>query len=228
MNNFRSMMLALALSQFATVAQAGQITVSGQGRVDGAPDMARISMGVTSQAETAAQALNENSAATGNLLQVVAAQGVEPQDIQTSGLSLSPLWTSQKSSLNGERQIAGYVVRNQVTVRVLDLDALGGILDQVVQGGANGFDNLSFGLRDPQPAMDEARRLAVADALRKGALYAQAAGVGLGELLSLDETGRTAPAPIAARQMMASDAVPIAQGQVSVQSSVTMVFQIQE
>lgn len=212
----------------AALVQAGQITVTGQGSVASVPDMATITLGVTSQARTAAQALAANSAATGAVLKQVADAGIKPRDVQTSGLSLSPRWNNRNSSSDQPPAIVGYVVSNQVTVRVRELPVLGEVLDAVVQGGANRFHGLQFGLQDPLPATDEARKRAVADAIRKAALYAEAAGVRLGAISEISEQGGDGPAPVMMREMAMSDAVPIAEGEVSMNATINMVFEIAE
>jgi len=118
--------------------EPGRLTVIGTGSVESVPDMATITMGVTAQARTAAAALADNSAATAKMLKAIEAQGIEARDMQTSGLSLSPLWDN-RSGNNGVPDITGYVAYNQVTVRVRDLKALGATLDAVVKSGGNQF-----------------------------------------------------------------------------------------
>ncbi len=204
----------------------GRLTVVGRGSVEMVPDMATISLGVTSEARTAAAALAANSAATAQMLQEIAQAGIEPRDVQTRGLSLSPRWSNRSGSSNARSTIVGFSVSNQVTVRVRDIDRLGGILDAVVQNGANQFHGLSFGLQDPVPATDLAREAAVKDAMRKARLYATAAGVELGAIVELSEVGISSPRPVRVRELALSADVPIAQGEVSLGASVTVVFEI--
>lgn len=211
----------------ATAAIGGQLTVTGQGHVESVPDMATVRLGVTGQAKTAADALRENSAATRDVLDRVMAAGVEARDVQTSGLNLSPIWNNRQSSNGEQPDIVGYMVTNQVTVRVRDISLVGQVLDDVVQNGANTFNGLEFGLQDPGPATDEARKRAVAEALRKARIYADAAGVTLGAITEINEAGDYAPQPMLRREMAMSDAVPIAEGEVSVGSTVTVIFEIE-
>ncbi|MGB7262057.1 MAG: SIMPL domain-containing protein, partial [Albidovulum sp.] len=144
------------------------ISVSGEGRVEIAPDMATVSLGVTNEADTATSALSANSEAVASVLERLAKAGVEARDIQTSGLSLGPRYDYNSSG--GAPKLTGYVASNTVTVRVRALETTGNILDLVVAGGANTLNGLSFGLQDDQTARDEARTRAVADAARKAEL----------------------------------------------------------
>jgi len=208
--------------------EGGRLTVVGEGIADAVPDMATITLGVTAESKTAADALRQTSVATAEVLRLLADSGVGPRDMQTSNLSLSPIWDNS-SSLGGERGINRYQANNTVVVRVRELDGLGKILDAVVDQGANTFNGLSFGLQDPGPAQDAARQAAVAEALRKAALYAKAAGLVLGPVLELSESGASAPQPMAMERMVSfADSVPVTQGEVSLQASVTMVFALSE
>jgi len=205
--------------------EGGRLTVSGQGSHGVAPDMAILHMGVTNEARTAAEALRANSQASARLLSELRKAGVEGRDIQTSGLSLSPIWDSRSNS-SAARRIVGYMVSNQVTVRVRGIEHLGEVLDNVVSAGANQFNGLSFALQDPDSAQDLAREEAVADAMHKAGILASAAGVTLGDIVSMSEQGAGPPVAFAAREMAMSDAVPIAPGEVNYTASVTMVFEI--
>ncbi|MGB7263094.1 MAG: SIMPL domain-containing protein, partial [Albidovulum sp.] len=103
--------------------------------------------------------------------------------------------------------------------------------DLVVAGGANTLNGLSFGLQDDQTARDEARTRAVADAARKAELYAKAAGVTLGPILSIREAGSD-PAPIPMMMAEASFAkggdVPVSGGELDIRAGITIVYRLQE
>jgi uncharacterized protein YggE len=214
-----------ALAQ-AEAPRTTSLTVAGEGHVDLPPDMAMISLGVTTEADTAAAALAANNAAQAEVLAVLAAAGIEPRDIQTSGLNLNPVWDNRSYS-DGRQRIRGYSVSNIVTIRVRKLDSLGGLLDKVVTTGANQLNSLTFGLSDPKPAMDEARKRAVADALDRARLYADAAGVTLGPLVSLSEGGAyQQPQPMFRRDAAMESAVPVAGGEVGIVASVSVTFEI--
>lgn len=200
------------------------LSVSGEGRVAAAPDMATISLGVESRGATAAEALAANSADLAAVLDLLGAAGIEAPDIQTSGLNLGPIYAPRDSG-GGAMTVAGYQVSNMVTVRVRDLAALGELLDRIVGGGANQFNGLQFGIAEPGPLEDRAREAAVAEALRKAALLAEAAGMKLGAIRSLTEGGGYGgPQPVFARDAMS--AVPVAGGEVAVSASVTISFEL--
>ena len=83
--------LALALTGPAL---AGDMVLSGTGIVHAAPDMATISTGVVTQAPTAREALDANSAAMADLIAVLREAGLESRDIQTADFNVSPVPTT--------------------------------------------------------------------------------------------------------------------------------------
>ncbi len=207
--------------------QFRQITVTGHGAVEAVPDMATITMGVVSQGKTGAQAMAGNSKDLAAMMEKLKSAGIAPRDMQTSNLSLSPRWDNRSYSNGRDPEIVGFVAQNTVTVRIRDLERLGEILDAVVQNGANSFRGLDFGLQHPRPAQDQARMRAVEDAIAKAKLLTTAAGVELGDIVSISESASGRPNPIRMNDMaMSRSAVPVEAGEVSIGASVTIVFNI--
>lgn len=205
------------------------ISVSGEGVVLATPDMAELTIGVSREARLADVALDGVAEGVAAVFEVLDAAGIEPRDRRTTGLSLQPRWARDSSS-NSAPRIAGYVASNRVTVRVRDLDALGALISDTVGDGANTLSGLSFTIADSAPLEREARRLAVADARDKAELYAEAAGVELGALMSIGDGGvfRPRPGPVMAEMAMRSDAMPVAEGEMEVRAGVSMVYEIGE
>ncbi|NJM83946.1 MAG: SIMPL domain-containing protein [Tabrizicola sp.] len=200
-----------------------RVSVTGEGVTEVAPDLAVLSIAVTTQGDTAAAALAANNDAVAAVLARLQETGIEPRDMQTSNLSLNPNWTGYDSSTP---TISGYVAANMVTVRVRALDRLGEILDVAVRDGANTLNGLTFGLADPRPAMDEARKAAVADARLRAEVLAAAAGVKLGKITSIVETtGSGSTEPMFRAE---ASAVPVASGELAVTAHVTIVYEIAE
>lgn len=226
---FFNIILALCIVAAPALAGDRRIVVTGEGRVDRVPDMAVITLGVSHQAENARDAVGEVAVLSGAILSALKEMGIEGRDMRTSNLALSPLW-QHRSSSNTEPEVTGYSASNLVTVRVRDLAVLSDILGRVTTEGANMFQGLQFTLQNPKPARNEARRLAVADGTEKAQLYAEAAGVILGPLISLNEASSNMPRPMAmAHEAFVADmAMPVAEGELSLTASVTMVFAIAE
>jgi uncharacterized protein len=217
--------LALSFAAAAAAEGAATITVTGEGVVQAQPDQATISLGVTTNGETAAKALSDNNAALTMVLERLKAAGVAETDLQTSNLSLSPNWTGYDSG--STPSIAGYIATNMLDVRVRDLAALGTILDAAVTDGANTMNGITFGLADPTPVMNDARTKAVADAKARAEVLATAAGTKLGKLVSVSEMG-VYPGPAPMFRQDAASAVPIQSGQIGMTSNVNVTYEIAE
>lgn len=195
------------------------VSVTGTGIVEAEPDLAHISTGVASEGATAREALAANSALMRKVIDGLKASGIAAKDIQTSSLHVEPRYTQPKPGQAAV--INGYRATNQVRITVRDLGKLGEILDQVTTAGANQMGGLSFEVGKADEVKDEARRRAVANALRKARLYAEAAGAGVGEVLSISEEFiQVQPrGGMVARQAMA-EAVPIERGSQSLEARV--------
>ena len=204
----------------------GRITITGEGRADVAPDLASITLGVSSQGATAAEALATNSSQLAKVLERLKAQGIEGRDLQTSGLNLGP---RQEYAEGKPPKVVGYEASNMLTVRVRDLAKLGAVLDTAVGDGANTFNSLNFALAEPGPALDDARGKAVADARRKAEQIASAAGVKLGRVLEMREgSSAPEPRPMYARAVAMDAGAPVEGGEVSYSVSVTIAWEIAE
>lgn len=217
-------LLSIFLSSGA--AWAGTITVVGAGRVSVPPDQATISLSVTTENEEAAIALGQNSEDMAAITNALLDAGIDAGHLQTSNLSMYPQWSQSKSLSGDGRQISHFVVSHQLTATIKALPDLGRILDVVAREGANGFQNLAFGVENMQPLQDEARAIAVADARRKARLYAQAAGMQLGMPRDISETNAGGPMPMmrAEAAFMSDGAVPVSQGQIGVSAQITIVY----
>lgn len=213
----------LALPALAQDVQR-QITVTGEGSISAAPDLAWVNVGVSHRADTAAEAVGLMSAGMAAVMAKLTEEGVAAADIQTGQLSLYPNYDDR--SYDSAPQVTGYTATIAVDVRVRDLDRVGAILDAVVADGANTFGGIRFDLADSSAAFADARRDAVADGRAKAELYAEAAGVTLGDLVTLSENNFFAMPVMAAPRVEAADSVPIAAGEVSFAASVVMVYEI--
>ena len=216
-------------------AQAGEatmpprtITVTGDAEVASKPDQARLSAGVVTQADTAAAALNANSAAMNRVFAALRMAGIPENRMQTSNFSVQPQYAPFRPENPEPQRIIGYQVSNNVTVTVDDLTKVGPTLDALVRSGANQLGGIQFTIADPKPLAERARTLAVGDGAAKARTLAMAAGVTLGPLISIQEQMNIRPIPVfAMARAVATEATPIAEGEERVGVNVTMVYAIQ-
>ena len=200
-----------------------RLIVSGQGEARVAPDLAEIQLGVTSQAESAAEAMQQNSEQQGAVIDALKNAGIEAANIQTSGLRLNPRMEYPE---NGAPTINGYEASNMVTIRVTDVSMLGEVLDSIVAAGANQIQGINFQRDDAEETADDALRAAVEDARRKADIMAEAAGMRLGPVISLRDTPiANGPAPMMMRAEAARGAAtPIEAGELSLSAQVQVEY----
>lgn len=215
--------MLLAAPALAQTVPPPAVSVTGEATVSVAPDQAQIDGGVTSDARTAREAAEANNAAMSKVLQALKGAGIEEKDFQTSRLSLQPQYAPNRT---GPSPVTGYRASNRVTVRIRDVAKVAGVIDVLVGAGANDIGGINFTVSQPSKHLDDAREKAVADARRKAEIYAGAAGVTLGEPLSISEEG--APAPLFRGKMAAPMAAgaPVAQGEETLSVTVSVSWAI--
>lgn len=208
----------------------GRLLVTGVGTVSVVPDVATLRLGLEARKETAVAAVDKMASDMTEVVAAIEAAGIARSDIQTSQLVLRPLYPDYSSTgPDDQRKLDGFVAINQVTVHISEIDLIEVVLDGVLTKGANRFDGLQFGLSNPQPEEDAARADAVADAIRKAELLAEAAGLTLGSVLHIRE-GRdgSGPQPMNAPLMEARGTIPVAEGELDISRSVTIEFALEK
>jgi hypothetical protein len=188
--------------------------------------------GVATTGKTAKEALDANSAAMNRVIRSLRASGIAERDIQTSNLSINPVYSNRTRPMNElEEQappIIGYQVSNQVIVKQRNLREFGKVIDTLVTAGANQVNGPSFQVEDVDSALDGARREAIAEARKRAALYASAAGLRVSRIVSISESGGYSPRPMMARAvaMDMAESAPVAEGEVEMQVNVSVVFEL--
>ena len=92
------------------------------GHGHGTPDMATVTIGVTTQGEDAAKAQNDNAWVSNQIQNAVRGLGIEEKDIQTRNYSFYPNYSTEKDHRN---EVTGYTVNNSVIVVVRDIKLTG-------------------------------------------------------------------------------------------------------
>jgi uncharacterized protein len=240
----RSFVLAGLLSLcFAAMAQVAPdrrdhesrrtLTVTGNGEVSTAPDHAVVRLGATAQAEEAAAAQIEVNEIMQKALKQVEAAGIPKRFIRTTGLTLTPVYTPQRSPQQTEPKIIAYRAGNVIEVTVEDIKLVGKVIDAGLSAGANRLEGVSFRLKDDLPQRSAALTRAVEEARAKAQTMARALDVPLGAVREVVEGGVQIFRQEhfgGARAMMAADAMqtPVEPGEVRVQASVTIHYDIGE
>jgi uncharacterized protein YggE len=160
------------------------ISVSGTGKITVKPDIADVSLGVQTQAASAKAARDQAAQVMNSVLAALHSLGIADDDIQTSTISISPVYDYNSSSPS----ITGYQVTNIVNVHVKDITKVADVIDNSVAAGATTVNGVSFDVADRAAAENQARDLAVKDARSHADALATAAGVTITGVASISET----------------------------------------
>lgn len=203
---------------------ARTISVSASGMVTVEPDQAAISSGVIAEGETARAALTASTALMAKLVEGLKAAGIAPKDIKTTAFNISPRYQNFKDGRPAT--INGYQVHNQVRILVRAIDTLGQVLDTAVTLGANQMGGIEFQVSTAETLKDEARKAAMANALRRAKLFAASANAEVGEVLAIAEDMASPPLRpmVMARAAMSTDAAPIERGTQSLEVRVNVTW----
>jgi len=218
-------LMAVARAEELKSAQPARIVVTGEGSVRTPPDYAVISGGVTIRAKTAKEAAAADAKLMAAVVAALRDAGIAQEDIQTSRYSVAPVYAAPQQ--NTEAKLTGFSASNRISAKVSDIDNVGDIIDRLIGAGATDIGGLHFMHSDISKTLDEARQAAVADARRKAQVYAEAAGIRLGNVIWITEDpAYTPPYPMAAARVSAAAPTPIAAGEDTLRAQITVGFDI--
>ena len=203
--------------------QQSGVWVTGRGEVTTTPDLALLRLGVEARADTVAEAGAEAANALTDMLDVLEAAGLEDEDLQTRFFNIQPQYTSREVRRctfdekpdepiilpeveierglkdecynTYEQVIVGYIVNNQLTAKIRDLDEVGDIIDQVAEAGGDlvRIQGISFTVEDTTTLEEQAREQAILALVTKANQIADVAGIQLGKLVYITESGGGLP-----------------------------------
>ncbi|HEY3129204.1 MAG TPA: SIMPL domain-containing protein [Acidobacteriota bacterium] len=206
------------------------IYTTGEAKLEVPPDMVVISLGVTTQAKTVAEAREQNSVRMQAVVDAIKQLNIPTANILTTRFNVSPQYDYQEK--RNPPRIVGYNVTNQVTVKLEQIEKVSQVVDASLAAGANTVNSLEFTLKDPRGLRRSAYTEAVRDARNKAEALAAAAGVQLGKIYLIRESGGPVPIRRAYETLaMASKTetpTPIESGQVTIQINVEIQFEIKQ
>jgi len=185
-----------------------QITVSGEGKVYAKPDVALISLGVTTQATTVADVTKANTDKMNTVIEAVKKLGVVDKDIQTTNYSLTPVYDNYNyliptavptgggvsgsaggsmMPIRSSTKLTGYKLEQDIQVKIRDFAKVGDILSQSTAVGANLVGDLQFTIDNPEQFKQQARAKAIAKAKENAQNLSKESGINLGKLINVYE-----------------------------------------
>ena len=208
------LLLVFALLAAALPGQSPpSIQATGSATIMVNPDQAQLNVGVTTRAETAQAAADQNAATTNAVINALKAVVGSSGTIQTVGYTVNPTY-------NNLSVLTGYAVTNTLQVTTADLSLPGPLIDAANKAGATNVGSLTFGLKDSDPTRQQALTLAAKQAVAHASAIAAGLGVKTGALLAAQE-GATVTPYYATGLGAAASSTPILTGTVSVSATVT-------
>jgi len=201
------------------------IVTRGEATLKRAPDQAFVSIAAEARAASPAEAQRNAAESMKAVQAAVAKAGISNEAVRTTGYTMQP----DMEYTNGRARVRGYIVRNQLEVRVDDLQKVGGVIDAAGQSGATSMAGLRFDIKDRASIEREALRLAVQDAMARARAIASGANAQIGAIVRIDEQGGYEPPQIqsmAAMRMEKAADTPVSPGELEVRAQVTLTVAI--
>ncbi|MFE5797489.1 SIMPL domain-containing protein [Streptomyces sp. NPDC056503] len=165
--------------------EAPQVTVRGEGRLEVEPELARIGVAVSARGADRATVLADLTRRNAEVLDLIRGRGAAVAKLETGGFSIAP----ERPRRGRGEATRIHQGRVRVTVELTDFAVLGELVPELADREQTEVDGPWWELRQDSEAYAEARRLAVAEAVRRARAYAEALGTSLGSLLELSDAG---------------------------------------
>jgi uncharacterized protein len=214
-----------ASSRHSIAATDATIDVTGTGTATGTPDTVTLQIAVSTTEPSAAAALELNNTKMATLQAVLRHAGVKPQNLQTTGLNLSP-------NYNSSGDVTGFSAEDDLTVTMHDIARSGAVIDAaaVAVGNAAEIQGISFSISDAAKLDKLARTEAMANAKNEATDLAKAGGYELGPIVRITdhEQSSSPPPPIFAGNAaaLARSAVPLQPGSEQLSDQVDVVYEL--
>ena len=210
-----------------------RLTVSAEAQVMVNPDQLQLRLAVVTEEKDAGTALEQNNQRMSSVMLALQELGIGPDEMSTGQFRINPQWSRppRPTPANWQREIISYRVDNELQVTTGQVELAGKLLGLAQQAGANQIGGLQFGLADPTAARQQAITSATKKAMRKAQAMADAAGVKLASVQTLQLNGSGgSPQPrlmMAEARMASAEAVPVASGKVEINAAVTISYRIE-
>lgn len=219
----------LAAENATSAAAARTINVNGDGEVNATPDIAYVSLGVTTEKGSVGEAQKNNSTTMNTIIDAVKKSGVASEDIKTSNYSISPKYNYDEKT--GISTIIGYTVTSTLSVTVKNITSVGSIIDTAVANGANNSNGVTFGVSDYGKYYNIALTNAITNAKAKAQVMASCIDVKLNLPTKLVENSSGVPSEypvfynMSLKSTSAEKSTAIEAGTYKIKANVSLVYE---
>ena len=180
---------SLKSKEAKNIAATRTIAVSAEGKMTIAPDAASINFSVITETKTAKEAQTQNTEKMNKVIEYVKSVGIDPKDIKTTSYYLYPKYDYP----NGKSILVGYTLTNSISVKIVKFELIGDLIAKSVELGINQIGDVNFFVDNPDEAKTKAGQLAIQNARAKALALARQAGIKLGKVVSVTESGGEFP-----------------------------------
>lgn len=215
-------------------AEKPSITVSGHGQIALAPDTAFVTLGMETVGKSVGEAQRQNRQVMNKVVERLRGLQIEQERIQTTSFTVSPQYKPPpKRTADAPAtppEIIAYIVSNNLTVEVRNLEKVGAVIEESLSAGANRFQALHWALRDEQQAKLSALKQAAVKAREKATALSESLKVKLIRLMSATEDSHLVrPLPKVTRSMMMEgrgEETPVFAGEIRIEATVTLNYEV--
>lgn len=151
-----------------TLASERKVAVNGKGGISVVPDEVTFNVAIETSATDILDARNENIEKFNAIKEVLKKYNIDEKNIKTSGYYVYKDYTYNQN----EKKFEGYVINNSICIKLGDLKVLGNVLDELVEGGINIVNNITFSYSDYDALYKQALNLAMESAKEKASIIA--------------------------------------------------------
>jgi len=219
------------LLEYHYIGKAGRdtVTIGGEGKVTAKPDVAKVQLGIVTEGATVKDIQKKNTEKMNAIISALKGMGIKSEDLQTENYNLNPRydWT------DGKQNLIGYVVSQNLSVKIRDLDKAGDVIAKGGELGSNQIGGIQFVIDDPKALEAQARDKAIDDARQKADVLAKKLGLQVAKVISFNESSGNVIPPqpylMMDKAMASGEAAPAPQiepGSQEVISNVSVTFEV--
>ncbi|GLB58155.1 SIMPL domain-containing protein [Cytobacillus sp. NCCP-133] len=198
------------------------MSVSGEGKIAGQPNRAKITLGVSTEDQVLQKAQENNSKAIASIKNALNGIGIADKHIQTADYSIFP----QYDFVDGSQIFRGYKVEHILNITVDQIENTGLTADTAARSGANIVRGINFEIENGSLLYQQALTLAVADAYKKAETIAASLNVQvIKPPLSITEDSLAKSVAFQSSAFVKSaESTPIQPGTIMIESRITAEF----
>ncbi len=183
--HFATLLLALISVVWSSsgLASFEGIEMSGTAKVSVVPDMAQFSFAVNARGKSLPALKSEIDRKTTAVIALCKKLDIDTKHISSAEVSIHPQYNHQT------RELIGYDISRNINVELHNLERYSDLINGAIKSGITTVNNINLGVRSRSKLEAQALADAVKAARTKAEIVAKNAGIQLGKVISVRESG---------------------------------------